>query len=165
MCLTGVLFTRLYDINNIDESCKNNVPRIIVLRKTSSIIILFDVLLSFVKASYVTTLLFHRSKFCKTSINSTRHVPIKVDSQPSTLVVFWLVSLCAHVTFRYESVMRRHEKVTHHRMVVHALQQDPRDAAGLHSTGRCRRQEAGLSTLLVSVEAFQYRARVAEDTR
>ena len=90
---------------------------------------------------------------------------IKVDSQSSTLVVFWLVSLCAQVTFRHASVTRRHEKVTHHRMVCHASQQDPRDVASLHSTGRCHRQEAGLSQLLVSVEALEYRARVAEDTR
>ena len=90
---------------------------------------------------------------------------IKVDSQPSTLVVFWLVSLCAQVTFRHASVMRRHEKVTHHRLVCHASQQDPRDVASLHSTGRCRRQEAALSQVLVSVEALEYRAQVAEDTR
>ena len=60
---------------------------------------------------------------------------IKVDNQPSTLVVFWVVSLCAQVTFRHASVMRRHEKVTHHRMVCHASQQDPRDVASLHSMG------------------------------
>ena len=89
---------------------------------------------------------------------------IKVDSQPSTLVLFWLVFLCAQVTFRHASVMRRHEKVTH-RQVCHASQQQPRDVAILHSTGRCRRQEAGLSKLLVSVEALESRARVAEDTR
>ena len=90
---------------------------------------------------------------------------IKVDSQPSTLVVFWLVSLCAQVTFRHVPVIRRHEKVTHHRMVCHASQQDPRDVASLNSTGRCCRQEAGLSQLVVSVETLEYRARIAEDTR
>ena len=87
---------------------------------------------------------------------------IKVDSQPSTMVVFWLVSLCAQVT--HAPVMRRHEKVTHHRMVC-ASQQDPRDGANLNSTGRCRRQKEVLSKLLVSVEALEFRARVAEDTR
>ena len=50
-------------------------------------------------------------------------------------------------------------------MVCRASPQDPRDVASLHSAGRCRRQEAGLSMLLVSVEALEYRARVAEDTR
>ena len=90
---------------------------------------------------------------------------IKVDSQPSTMVVFWLVFLCAQVTFRPASVMRRRENVTRHRMVCHVSQQDHRDVASLHSTGRCRRQEAGLSKLPVSVEALEYRARVAEYAR
>ena len=90
---------------------------------------------------------------------------IKVDSPPSTQVVFWLVSLCAQVTFRHVSALRRHEKVTHQWMVCHAVPQDHRDVTSLHSAGRCRRQEAGLSKLLVSVEALEYRARVAEDTR
>ena len=90
---------------------------------------------------------------------------MKVDSQPSTLVVFWFVSLCTQLTIRHASVSRRHEKVTYHWMVCHASQQDPRDVASLNSTGRCRRQEAGLLTLLVSVEALEYRARVAEDSR
>ena len=143
----------------------NNVPRIIVLCKASSITIMFDVLLPFVKTSYVTSLFFYRSKLCKTSIYSTRHMAMKVDSQPSTLVVFWLMSLCVKLTFRHASVIIQHEKVTHHRMVCHASQQDPRDVVSLHSTGRCRRQEAGLLTLLVSVEALEYRARVAEDSR
>ena len=79
-----------------------------------------------------------------------RQAAIKVDSQPSTMVVFWLASLCAQVTFRHAPVMKRHEKVTHHRMVCHASQQDPRDVASLHSTGRCRRQETGLSTSSMS---------------
>ena len=50
-------------------------------------------------------------------------------------------------------------------MACHASPQDPRDVARLHSAGRCRRQEAGLPKLLVSVEALEYRARVAHDTR
>ena len=90
---------------------------------------------------------------------------IKVDSPPSTQVVFWLVSLCAEVTFRHVSVLRRHEKVTHQWMACHASPQDPRDVVRLDSAVRCRRQEAGLPKLLVSVEALEYRARVAEDTR
>ena len=94
-----------------------------------------------------------------------RQVAIKVDSQPSTMVVFWLVSLCAQMTFRYGPVMRRQEKVTHHRMVCYASQQDPRYVASLHSTGRCRRQEACSSKLLVIAEALESRALVAEETR
>ena len=46
----------------------NNVPRIIVHCKASSITLMFDVLLPFVKTSYVTSLFFYRSKLCKTSI-------------------------------------------------------------------------------------------------
>ena len=69
------------------------------------------------------------------------------------------------MTFRHVSVLRRHEKVTHQWMACHVSPQDPRDVARLHSAGRCRRQEAGLSMLLVSVEALEYRARVAEDNR
>ena len=90
---------------------------------------------------------------------------IKVVSPPSTQVVFWLVSLCAQVTFQHVPVLRRHEMVTHQLMACHASPQDPREVARLYSAGRCRRQEAGLSKLLVSVEALKYRARVAEDTR
>ena len=54
---------------------------------------------------------------------------IKVHSQPSTLAVFWLVSLYAQVTCRQMSPMGPLEKVTHHQTVCHSAQQDPRDVA------------------------------------